>query len=320
MSPSWAGKEIIMGIANLAGVYKASPIAAPTGGITEVLTDSYGNLKMGAVDSSGNANSSSFPLYVAQSDGVVSNASVTSATTVFSIDTTYYQNLAFQFSSVGSGNTFTLEASIDNATWATVLLDKIENASVSLSTTWSPATSNMWSVPIWYRYYRVRVTVYGSGTVTVYYLLKSSPTQRQSITLRQGGSYALGNGYAFGAIGVTQAGGNVTRARIQSAASTNATSVKASAGQVHCIYAANNAATIAFLKLYNKASAPTVGTDVPVVTIPLPANGGAVVIEMNVPDIYATGIAYSIHGATGAADSDATACAANQVTGMILYG
>ena len=36
-------------------------------------------------------------------------------------------------------------------------------------------------------------------------------------------------------------------------------------------YATNEGATAAYIKLYNKATAPTVGTDVPEMTIPVPA-------------------------------------------------
>ena len=39
---------------------------------------------------------------------------------------------------------------------------------------------------------------------------------------------------------------------------------------MYVLTASNPTATAAYLKLYNKASAPTVGTDVPVLTITLP--------------------------------------------------
>jgi hypothetical protein len=39
--------------------------------------------------------------------------------------------------------------------------------------------------------------------------------------------------------------------------------VKASAGQVYSLFVSNINAAVRYLKLYNKASAPTVGTDVP---------------------------------------------------------
>ena len=41
---------------------------------------------------------------------------------------------------------------------------------------------------------------------------------------------------------------------------TNSTNVKATFGQAYVIRASNNGATIAYLKLYDKATAPTCGT------------------------------------------------------------
>jgi len=55
-----------------------------------------------------------------------------------------------------------------------------------------------------------------------------------------------------------------------SAASTNATSVKGSAGTVNDLTVCNNATSKRYFKLYNKATAPTVGTDVPILTMMIP--------------------------------------------------
>jgi hypothetical protein len=60
--------------------------------------------------------------------------------------------------------------------------------------------------------------------------------------------------------------------RLISAASTNATSLKGSAGVLFAVYAVNLNAAIRYLKFYNKASAPTVGSDTPVLTLPIPAS------------------------------------------------
>jgi len=108
--------------------------------------------------------------------------------------------------------------------------------------------------------------------------------------------------------------GGPTGIRVQSAASTNATSVKASAGQIYTIALTNNS-TIAFLKLYNKASAPTVGTDTPIATYAIPANG-VLALSFNGKS-FALGIAYAITNLV--ADADTTAVAANQITGSIEY-
>jgi hypothetical protein len=99
------------------------------------------------------------------------------------------------------------------------------------------------------------------------------------------------------------------------AATTNAQSVKASAGQVYSLQAFNNGSTPIYVKLYNKASAPTVGTDVPVKVIQVPANataanGSGVVVTLGPGVAFGTGIALAVTG--GITDADATATAANQ--------
>jgi hypothetical protein len=97
----------------------------------------------------------------------------------------------------------------------------------------------------------------------------------------------------------------------QSAASTNATTVKASPGVVTGGYLRNRAAAEKWFKFYNKATNPTVGTDVPILQIGVPAGGnvplGAVVGASGLR--FTTGIAYAITGAYGTADATNTAAA-----------
>lgn len=92
--------------------------------------------------------------------------------------------------------------------------------------------------------------------------------------------------------------------------------VKAAPGVVYAYFLYNGSAAARFIKLYNKATAPTVGTDVPLVTIPLPAASAA--------NVYlGPGIAFSagigIAATQLVADADTTAPAANDVVANILY-
>jgi hypothetical protein len=109
----------------------------------------------------------------------------------------------------------------------------------------------------------------------------------------------------------TNTTGGATSFTLISAATTNATSVKGSAGTLYTLFAYNNGAGTAYLKLFNKATAPTVGTDTPVMTIMLPAGGGS---NISIPPqgiAFGTGIAYSVTGTGTVADT--TAVAATQV-------
>ncbi|MVT69985.1 hypothetical protein GPL21_33415 [Bradyrhizobium pachyrhizi] len=108
----------------------------------------------------------------------------------------------------------------------------------------------------------------------------------------------------------------MTDSRIMSAATTNATLLKNSAGNVYEIDVFNNAAYAVYLKLYNKASAPTVGTDTPKRTITIPAGGGYS-RKFDTGYDFATGISYAITKAV--ADGDTTAVAANDLVGGIRW-
>lgn len=117
-----------------------------------------------------------------------------------------------------------------------------------------------------------------------------------------------------------QTANGLSISRTLSAASTNATSVKGSAGQVYTVIAHNINAAVRYLKLYNKATAPTVGTDTPVMTLPIPANaaGAGFVLDTGGMGIaFATGIGYAI--TTGVADADTGAVAANEIVVNVLY-
>lgn len=103
---------------------------------------------------------------------------------------------------------------------------------------------------------------------------------------------------------------------LNSAATTNGSLIITGTSGLQAFYASNIGATAAFVKLYNKATAPTVGTDTPLMIIPVPA------AVAGVPGVASPPIGYSGHrfplglgiAITGAvADSDTTAVAAGQV-------
>lgn len=106
------------------------------------------------------------------------------------------------------------------------------------------------------------------------------------------------------------------RQKIASAASTNATSVKAAPGSVAGYTLTNTTASFKYFRLFNKASAPTVGTDSPVLIVGLPANS-SVCHSFPAGMFLSTGIAFAITGAV--ADLDATVTAANDVVGALFY-
>lgn len=107
---------------------------------------------------------------------------------------------------------------------------------------------------------------------------------------------------------------NATTRLLTAAATTNATSVKASAGNVHKIRGENVNAAKRYLKLYNKASAPTVGTDTPILTFVLSAAAQFDIDLGTLGHYFSTGIAYAL--TTAAADADVGALTAGDVQCM----
>lgn len=123
-----------------------------------------------------------------------------------------------------------------------------------------------------------------------------------------------------GGVGIATTTGGTSSSKTISAATTNATSVKASAGKIYGIEAFNNSSTIYYLKMYNKASAPTVGSDTPTKTYLIPHNsnnGAGFIFTTEIGVDYSAGIAFAI--TSGIADADTGACAANAVVVNIDY-
>lgn len=104
---------------------------------------------------------------------------------------------------------------------------------------------------------------------------------------------------------------------LTAAATTNATSVKTTAANLFELTVDNFTASTKWFKLYNKASAPTVGTDVPVLTVPIPANSFVSVNFGQNGKRFTTGLAFAITGAQAVADT--TALAAGDTHSHLTY-
>jgi len=89
-----------------------------------------------------------------------------------------------------------------------------------------------------------------------------------------------------------------------SLASTNATSVVARSALLTLLVVVNTTAVVYYLKLYDKASAPTVGTDVPKLTLPVPAStsGAGLIIQPDGGIQFRLGLAWALTAAAAVAD------------------
>jgi hypothetical protein len=113
-----------------------------------------------------------------------------------------------------------------------------------------------------------------------------------------------------------QAALGITLFRQIAAGTTNATSIKGASGSVGSITVNNTSAAIKYLKFYNKATAPTVGTDIPVLVFAVPPTS-TVVFAPTVAIPFTAGIA-SATTALGT-DADATAVTASDLSFTIIY-
>lgn len=114
----------------------------------------------------------------------------------------------------------------------------------------------------------------------------------------------------------TPSGGSKTYRKV-AANDTNADVIKAAPGKVHGWHLVNKSAATRYVKLYDKATTPVVGTDTPAITVQIPANSAETFNLGNNGPQFDTGIGVGI--VTGAADSDTTAPTAGDVIAQIFY-
>jgi hypothetical protein len=118
--------------------------------------------------------------------------------------------------------------------------------------------------------------------------------------------------------GVLLNGPGTTTNFVNAAASTNATVVKASAGRVFGFYFVNLTGAAATFKFYDKATSPTVGTDVPVFSLIIGASGAAQGQFAAIHGFqFVNGISYAI--TANSTDADATAVGARSVVGPLVW-
>ena len=105
--------------------------------------------------------------------------------------------------------------------------------------------------------------------------------------------------------------------KIVSTAGTNATLVSASARVLRALYVYNQPAYSVFFKLYDKATAPVLASDVPFWTIPIPAASGFVIPASSWGIPVTTGLGFAITKAFS--NTDTTAIAVEDCVGMLLW-
>jgi len=106
------------------------------------------------------------------------------------------------------------------------------------------------------------------------------------------------------------------RKHLSTGSSVDSINVKATPGNVHGWFLSNQNAAVRYVKLYDKATAPTVGTDTPVMTIAIPG-GASANVDFTKGIAFTLGIGFGI--TTAVADNSTASVAANEIVVNLLY-
>lgn len=237
---------------------------------------------------------------------------ITAVAGTLAADVASASNVTMYVTGTFAGHNCTFEASIDGGTtWFGVQAVRTNANTIEATTgVLGAAPAYAWKLSVnSFTNVRVRATAHTSGTAVWRIQPSSMATEPGPAVpvhgVTQSGTWNIGTVTTVTAAAATTTPANGTSYNAVSAASTNATSVKASAGNLFEITASNVTATATFVKLYNKASAPTVGTDVPVLTISVPANTTVAMQFGSQGKRFATGIALAVTAAAAATDTAA---------------
>ena len=237
------------------------------------------------------------------------------------IDCSQIRNLSVQCDAMGTTGVVTAQWS-NTPAFTSASTATLFSEAGGVVTTFNSAAFR--TTPVRAKYFRLVMTTATTGgttTINVVGFQNDAPIYvgTQPVSMSTNTPTLAAGTNAVGDVGIqfrANATGAATIKHIVSAASTNATNAKASAGRLVGWSFVNTTASLQYVKLHNTAGTPTAGAGV-VQTIAIPANG---VNNMPIGGGgigFATGIAFTI--VTGSADADATATTAGAVIGDLFY-
>lgn len=206
--------------------------------------------------------------------------------------------------------------SMDGTNWSLPVSVQAQIGNIQTQNIAAPNFNEIYKIPVLGAYMRIYVTT--AFTVVTDFALKGAYDDRayDLSTFNTAGNVVVSSGTLTNINSPTTAQGFATAFKLISAATTNSTLVKNSLVSIGTIVVSNASTSAKYLKLYNKATAPTVGTDIPTDTILIPA-GQTITIAYSVGKRFTTGLGIAITGAV--ADADATVVALNDVIVNINY-
>jgi hypothetical protein len=294
----------------------AASLPLPTGAATETTLSSV-NGKLPALDTGAvpvlvkngqleiqNDTGNPIPVGPAATLQLTGSASANN-TDLFSVDCSGYRSINFQITGTWSG-TITFQVSNDNTNWNG--LGVVTSGGVNSLTQTTTVNGAFFTALAGFNFVRIRFTTYTSGTANVTgYLLRETNSQAVSVS---GSSITVSNILANTTSSAT------VLYTVNSAATTNAASIKATGANLYGLSVMNASVTTKYVRLFNLTTAPTMGTSVPIMVVAVPATSSKE-IEY-VPALrFGTGLAVAITG--GAAATDSTAVAAGDVQLLVSY-
>lgn len=225
-----------------------------------------------------------------------------------------YSSLSIQVTSIGTSGVIT-------PAWSNNDIDYPAGVTQVSTSVGTPALSfnaaGLWTTNVYARYLRLRLTTATTAGTT------SINVQGFRIPIGQPVSQSVVASGSVSVPSINNAGTPAAPATpyiLNSAASTNGALILTGTSGLHAFYATNTGAAAAYVKLYNKSTAPTVGTDVPAMILPVPAAVAGVPGVATLPIgfngfRFALGLGIAVTG--GAADADTAAVAAGQVKVML---
>lgn len=220
----------------------------------------------------------------------VNPVTVVSNDIIASFDVSTYKFISLQLTGIWVG-TVSFQGSNDNGTFDEVVSqDMGEQTSPYVSDT---TTTGIYKIPTAFQYLRVRVTAYTSGTVEGFALAYKEDSNTGQISAT--GQVGLNAGTAY--IGDVKVLPTISAPSIShkviSAVGVNATLLQVGASNIDMLLMVSGAATPRFVKFYDQATIPVVGTDIPKYTFPLAV--GASPLQLPPKGLnFTTGLAYAI--------------------------
>jgi len=226
------------------------------------------------------------------------------------IESSQFREVSVHVVSIGTGGTAPIfQVSNDNSNW--VIANGITSGGAIGNTL---TNTNATNVPLLgARFFRIVSQgnqTSGTTTLVAYASQQATPKLYQQVS----GTVAASS---VGFISTNASSGYNTFHSLVSAASTNATSVKSSAGTLGTILLSNTSASWRYVKFFNLSVAPTPGTSTPVWQAPIPPNSSIDITSTVQGFRLSTGIAYAITG--GSALLDNTSVGSGEVLVNLSY-